>query len=261
VVTYKKRAGSEIMAFEAAKIEDGLIASSDLAGELNHPGPDIKPCIALMLENSYCRGDSPNRNIAALIIACELRRIGLEQDAIEYRIQLWNERNDPPLRRSEFTKAIRNALSGKYDYGCNNINLEPTCIGKDVCPHYKGVRSTRRNYNNRTFIKYHWPQYLSNIAIITYYLTLVEIERRNQVGPGGKIFTSYRQINEISSISHQSIKKALLELERFGLIKLKIGYSQVWLHRGTEIQRIIPIPKPSQEIKQKSKVKNVTTVR
>lgn len=249
------------MAIDAAKVEIGLMASSDLAGELNHPGPDIKPCIALMLENSYCRGDSPNRNTAALIIACELNRIGLEQASIEYRLRLWNERNDPPLKRSELLKAIRNAITGKYDYGCNNTYLEPTCMGKDVCPHYKGVKSNRRTYNNRTFIKYHWPQYLSNVAIITYYLTLVELERRKQVGPSGKIFTSYREINEISGLSHQSIKKALLELEHFGLIKLKIGYSQVWLHRGTEIQRIIPIPKPSKEITQKLKVKNVTTVR
>jgi len=249
------------MTVDSAKIECGLSASSDLAGELKHPGPDIKPCVSSMLQNSYSRGDYPDRNTAALIIGCELRRIGLEEDAVEYRIHLWNERNDPPLKRSEFTKAIRNAFSGKYDYGCNNANLELTCIGKDVCPHYKGVRSKRTTYNNRSFIKYHWPQYLSNIAIITYYLTLVEIERRNQVGPGGKIYTSYRQINEISSLSHQSIKKALLELGQVGLIKLKIGKSQVWLHRGTEVQRIIPIPKPSKEITHKIKVKNVTTVR
>jgi DNA-binding transcriptional regulator YhcF (GntR family) len=241
------------------KIEDGLISSSDLSKQTRHPGEDIRPCISIMFQNAYSRGERPDRNTVALIIACELMRIDLHEAEIEYRIRKWNEGNKPPLRISEYRKAIRNAETGRYKYGCNNVHLELTCIGKDICPYYRGVKSNRKTYNNRAFVKYCWPQYISNVAKLIYYLVLIELERRRQVGPGGKIYASYREIAQIGGVSHHSIKKGLLELESVGLIRCKIGKSRVWERCATQIQRTIPIPKPSRQLTNKYMVKNVAT--
>ena len=236
------------MTIDAAKIEDGLIASSDLAGELNHPGQDIKPCIAAMLENSYCRGDTPDRNTAALIIACELKRIGLNESEVEYRIQEWNQRNRPPLRLSEYRKAVKSAFSDRYNYGCYNHHFENTCIGRDNCPFFNHVLSQRKTYNNRIFFRYRWPEILSNSAKDIYFLALVELERLKRVGPGGRIYSSHRQIAKLAGLSRRIIKKGLEELHSIGLIDYRPGLQHIWRNKASEIRRILPIPKPSPEL-------------
>jgi len=243
----------------ADKIIDGLSASSDLSKELMHPGQDIKPCIAQMLENSYSKGDFPNRNAVAHIIASELRRIGCSQEEVISRLARWNEGNIAPLRYSEYTKAVRSAFAKDYSYGCFNPKLDPTCIGRDVCPFYKGVLSKSKYYNNRIFFRYRWPEILPGVANSIYFMALVELERVKRVGPGGKICASYRQIAKFSGTNRTSIKKNLEILQTHGLIELKIGTPRKWERKATEIKRIIPIPKPSLELLRRIKDENPDT--
>jgi len=243
----------------ADKIIDGLIASSDLSKKLMHPGPDIKPCIAQMLENSYAKGDVPDRNTVALIISSELRRLGCTEDEILRRIAIWNERNADPLKISEYTKAVRSAFRKDYDYSCYHIYLEPTCIGYNDCPYPERVLSKKKYYNNRLFFRYRWPEILPGVANSIYFMALVELERIRQVGAGGLIFASYRDISKLSGANRTSIKKNLEILKTHGLIKLKIGTPRKWERKATEIKRIIPIPKPSLELLRRLNDENPST--
>jgi len=229
-------------------IESGLIASSDLSRELRHPGNDIRPCIAQMLENSYSKGDYPDRNTVALIIASELRRIGSSMEEVEWRVARWNENNNPPLRYSEYIKAVNNAFGKEYNYSCEGGKLDSTCIGKEMCPFYRGALGKRKSYNNRPFISYQWPRLLNNAAKDIYIIALVELERRRQVGPGGLIFTAQREIADIAGISRRSVKPGLEELVHKELIDYKPGKPRLWEGKASEIRRIIPIPKPPIEL-------------
>ncbi len=233
------------------KIVGGLGASSELSKKLHHPGPDIRPCVAQMLESSYTKGDYPNRNAAAHIIACELRRIGCSHDEVLQRIIAWNDGNTAPLSISEYSKAVRSAFAKDYNYSCYHHFLEPTCIGPDACPFSSRVKSNQKYYNNRKFIRYRWPELLPNVAILIYYIALIELERIRQVGAGGMIYASYREIAKLCGVNPGSIMRNLAILQSHGLIELKIGTPRKWERSATEIRRVIPIPRPSQNLLRK----------
>jgi len=232
----------------ADKIIDGLVASSDVSKELNHPGPDIKPCIAQMLKNSYSRADFPNRNAVSHIIASDLRRIGCSQEEVTERIVTWNKGNLAHLRYSEIAKAVRSAFRKEYKYGCDHEFLKPTCIGRDVCPFFTRVLSKRKYINNRPFIWYRWPEILSNVPKLIYSIALVELERTRQVGPGGLIFASHYEIAKLAGVTRKMVKSGLEELREYGLIEYIPGIPRKWKRIASEIRRIIPIPKPSSKL-------------
>jgi len=45
---------------------NGFSAASRLSEQTGHPGNDIKPCIATMLETTFERGSHPDRNSVAV---------------------------------------------------------------------------------------------------------------------------------------------------------------------------------------------------
>ena len=58
---------------EPELIISGLTTSSRLSEETGHPGRGIRPCIATLSEAQLRKGDFPNRNEAAVILACKGR--------------------------------------------------------------------------------------------------------------------------------------------------------------------------------------------
>ena len=223
----------------------GLSASSNLSQETGHPGNDIRPCIATLIETPLQKGGFPNRNEAALIIATELCRIGVDFDSATKRIENWNRQNDPPLKPGELRNALNNGYKGKYNYGCRNPILESFCIGEDICPFITKVKSQRKWYNDLCFLDYGWQKYLTNCQVLIYYVALTYLEKSRKIGPGGLICANHNQIASSCGISQRHVGKNLIALQVAGLIEYKRGKPLKWEGIASEVRRILPIPRPS----------------
>lgn len=230
------------------RIAAGLEASSHLAGEIGHPGPDIRPCIAILIETSLKKGEFPNRNVSALIIACEYRRIGIDYDTACHRVARWNEDNKPPLRPNDLTRAVNNAFAKDYNYTCNNAILGGLCIGTDVCPFRTRVIGGKAKYNNFAFIDYGWPDYLTNRQVLIYHVALPYLERKRRIGQGGLICANHSQIAKACGIRREQIGKDLRCLAVAGLIEYQAGTARKWEGIASEVKRVFPIPRPTKRL-------------
>ena len=230
----------------------GMGAASNLSQETGHPGNDIRPCIATLVETPLSKGEFPNRNTAGLIIATEFYRIGQKYDQAVTRLEHWNQHNHPPLKHNELQNAAQNGYTGKYNYGCKNPVLKNYCVG-DLCPFVNHVKSKKKKVRNQVFIDYGWQNYLSLVQTLIYYTALPYLEIKRRVGPGGLLFANHKQIAEICGVSNRRIGENLKTLKVAGLIKYKSGLPQKWLGIASEIRRIIPIPRPTNPIIQQLK--------
>ena len=230
----------------------GMEAASNLSQETGHPGNDIRPCIATLVETSLSQGEIPNRNEAAVIIASEFRRIGQTYDQATQHLEYWNQNNKPPLKYNELQKAVRNAYGKEYNYGCQNPVLKNYCVG-DICPFIKHVKSKWKKVQNFVFIDYGWQNYLSLVQTLIYYTALPYLEIKRRVGPGGRIFANHKQIAESCGVSNRRIGQQLDTLQTAGLIEYKPGLPLKWKGLASEIKRIIPIPRPTNPIIQQLK--------
>ncbi len=225
------------------QIASGLEASSNLSGSTGHPGPDIRPCIARLIETSLTRGDFPDRNRAAVVIASELKRIGENFGASNRRLEQWNSKNKPPLREREVERVLDNSFSHEYNYGCRNPILLEFCIGEDCCPFASRVRSKPNRLNDLKFIDYGWPRVLTSRQVLLYSVALPYLEKTRQVGLGGLIYANHQQLADACGITRRRLGDDLRALGLLGLIDYEPGISRKWEGKASEIRRIFPIPR------------------
>lgn len=206
-------------------------------GKLRLP-PDIKPCLAYLLSES-----SPPQvrdGINSFIIACELYRIGKNEEQIG-RILL-----NLGIKQSKVRSAIKSAETGKYNYGCPKLEQLGLCLEKtrfDCWWFDKIARQSRKGYRERDFWRYGWPRKLTAPEAVVY-LAIQEIEKRQRIYAGSQLYISRKRLTEVSGVSHSWVLECCERLQKKGLIKFKRGHQHRWYGRASEIQRIIPIPKP-----------------
>ncbi len=228
----------------ATRIEKGLIASGEVSKAVTHPAQDIRPCIAQLMEMALKKGDFPNRNEAALIIATEMDRIGKNYDEGYLRVEQWNKYHQPPLRLNELRKAVNNGYLGKYNYSCGHAVLKSLCIGEE-CPWINRVRSKQKDVNDMAFFDYHWSHYLTSRQVLLYSGILPHFERKRRVGKGGLIFVSHRELAEALGKDRSRIGQDLVALAAVGLIEYTPGTPRVWENKASEIRRCFPVPAPT----------------
>lgn len=226
------------------RIVAGLEASTRISFKTGHPGADIRPCIATLVESSLDKGDFPNRNVGALIIACEFRRLGFKYDDTFHRVECWNRENNPPLRPKELLKAVDNAFAREYNYGCSNAVFVRFCLGQDVCPFRNTVLGKKAKYNELAFVDYGWPKLLTSRQVLIYAVALPYLERTRRVGRGGLICANHMQIAETCGIRRERLGKDLRVLAEVGLIDYEVGRRYKWEGIASRIRRIFPIPYP-----------------
>lgn len=94
----------------------------------------------------YCKefrsAEQGSRDATGYVVACNLKDIGLSQDAIaEIMAEHWNPRNEPPLDNWEIEKLARNAwASGKRRPGCCSADADFDPIPEEEIPAASGVR-------------------------------------------------------------------------------------------------------------------------
>lgn len=221
----------------------------------------FKPCILEMLDTPLYKGENSfSRSKVALSIAVEYLRLGKPAKKIERALLTWNSKNHPPLKPSDVNGAIKRAPEYlEFGFGCNNDLMIAFCdFAKDrmLCPFYQKMminqgRKSSARHRESHFYSYGWPRILS-LSEITLYLSLRQIEKlQHNKKAGQTIVAPYSLITKYSGVSMSHIKENLIKLKESGLIRLKIGEPYRWKSKATEITRIIPIPKPSKELKER----------
>jgi len=236
----------------ADRLIDGLSKSSKASEETGHPAKDIRPCIMTLKDTSLTKGNFPNRNESAVIIASEYKRIGKGYDYTQRELEKWNENNNPPLKPNELRNTVRSAFAHDYNYSCKNPILLDFCINKDSCPYWIHVIS-KRPFRKEEFIKNGWQQYLSNRQVLIYAVALPNLEKKRRIGRGGLICANHKQIAETCGISPGRVGKDLRILSAVGLIEYNVGIPRKWEGIASEIKRVFPVPRPTRELTQKLK--------
>jgi hypothetical protein len=239
-------------------IATGLASSSDLSKEICHPGCDIRPCIAAILDTFLTKGQFPNRSAASVAIATELKRIGMNYDDTLRRIERWNFGNIPPLRPNDVVRAVNNAFTKDYAYSCQHSVLEAFCIGTEVCPFVMRVKSRKRKSNDLCFIDYGWPEILSNRQVLIYYVALLYLEKTRRIGPGGLICANHKQIADACGVSRERTGDDLKKLATVGLIEYNVGSPRRWEGIASEIRRVLPIPRSTKGAREILKNRKLT---
>lgn len=202
---------------------------------------DIKPCITDLLN-----GHNPAAKIALnpFIIACELHRIGKNEQQIESCLTKIN------TRPSKLRSAVKNALTGKYNYRCERLKELGICIYETQLDCWWVSRiqgKNEREWEEKDFYRYHWPKRLRRTEECLYRaIRAIEMKRGWQAG--SRLFVSWDELYEESRITRRTIGKKLRILQRIGLIKYRPGEKRVKgsKARATQVTRIIPIPRPSE---------------
>ncbi|WP_338834604.1 hypothetical protein MHLNE_09060 [Moorella humiferrea] len=245
----------EIITIDEFKQFDALneLKRSNSTKEWSYPA-QMKPCIAILLVNGEI--GPTNVDDAGFMIIQELGRLGASDDEIRKNMEEWNKK----LIARGATKCLRPSdIEGKIRYlrrhpkgdrrpGCNHFLSTQICIGKDSCMFYqKLVRDSKpmplAALRRNNFEKF-WELWRGkvNATDICVYKAICDLEKIRGVGIGGTIFVSRDQMVYYSGIAVNSVFTSLKRLEKYGLIKVKIG--QARSNIATEIQRIVPIPKP-----------------
>lgn len=238
---------------KSEELTAGLIASSDLAARTGHPGKDIRPCIAQLIETVINKGEFPNRSESALVIATEFNRIGLDYEEANRQIEIWNSGNNPPLKISELRKAVSNGYLKSYNYGCRNPILSAFCAEESLCPFITQVKGKGKILNDLDFISFKWPKSLSNRQVLIYAVALPYLEKKRKIGRGGLICANHKQIAETCGVSPGRIGRDLMVLHLAGLIEYNVGTPRKWEGMASEIRRVFPIPRPGRDTIKKLK--------
>ncbi len=213
-------------------------------------GDNFKPCVCILLDQSFPQGFGFSRNPVGYIIATELRKIGKPADTGFKILSLWNQKNKPSMSEREVKGIVKSAWSTNKTYGCNNPTLLNFCMDKALCPYYQRfISKNRPKASISDFYKRGWPLMLTQPEVCLY-TALPEAEKENGTFPGKRLFITYNNLHRLSRVNKGLIKACLVGgrnkrgLGPWGLIKVKIGEPYFWQHQATEIKRILPIPYP-----------------
>jgi len=225
----------------------GLATSSHLSRTIDHPGQDIRPCVATLADTPLSKGEFPDRNTSAVVIASELKRVGKNYEFIADYLTRWNRFNHPPLTPTDLNRAVNNSYASEYNYSCTNAILQSFCVGEDMCPFASRVLSKRKAYRNFTFIDYGWQKHLTNLQVLVYMVALPGLEVKRRVGPGGLIHAGHREIADACGCTPRRLGTLLETLAAVGLVEYQPGTPRRWEVKASTVRRILPIPRPTRE--------------
>lgn len=208
---------------------------------------DPRPCFDKMLSTTGIEADSrPEHMLFAL--AKEFRRRGYNYLAIKKEISRFNEHNfKRPLSRRNTERSILGFERTELYHCCSHQLLEEYCIGKEKCSWLKSVTChSKKEHSDQERFESMYSRLLRTDEKRVY-LRFLEIEIKNHLHAGEKIFRSYRQLAiDLNFKDKGIVQRACKKLERLGL--LKIAYEGKGARAATGLcsgfQRISPVPPP-----------------
>ncbi len=210
----------------------------EIRGQLRLP-LDTKPCICQLMKD-YERSRS---GINAFIIACELFRVGKKKEKVETVLF------ELGVAYSKTRDVVKSASTGKYSYACPRLELEGVCLyeKRTECWWYQRIpKKSQKRWKERDFWRFGWPSRLSSASGMVY-LALREVEHRRKYPAGSRLYVSRKELAELAGICLPWAIKSLKKLEELGLVKFQKGKQHRWYGKASEVQRIIPIPRPAMQ--------------
>lgn len=207
----------------------------EIRGQLRLP-LDMKPCICQLMKDREQSKSGTN----AFIIACELHRVGKTKEKAESVLLKIG------VNHSKARDAVRSASTGRYSYGCPTFELEGLCLheNRTECWWYERIpKKGQKQYKERDFWRFGWPTKLNSASVVVY-LALREVEHRRQYEAGSPLYVPRKELAELAGVSAPWTIESLKKLRESGLIKFQKGKQHLWYGIASEVQRIIPIPKP-----------------
>lgn len=225
-----------------------------------------KPCVA-----AYFVGKAwpevGERGIRFYALIEELKRVGLTEEATKDRIITYFNKvpesilNSPGQDGRGFTlKELESIVKSTYknnsvkSYGCNSGIWDKTCPGPEIC-HFKKQLSKGKTESREAGIYCFISKWLGKDKAgkkllkdsdVRVYFGIIDIEKKRGYKPGSLLFISWRELSESSGISRQNIGLSLQSLFWLGLIKYQKGAPRTEAEKtASEIQRVIPVPKPN----------------
>ena len=206
-------------------------------GKLRLPA-DTMPCIVKLLEDPSVR-EADN----AFIAAVELYRVGRTEKQIDSLLTRLG------INPSKIRGILKSVATGRYKFRCPTLEEKGICLYKSrqECFFYQAIpRESQKPYRERDFWRFGWPGRLTAPESMVY-LAIREFERLKGYPAGSRLYISYRDITKVSGVSIGWILKCCQKLRDEGLIKFKGGVQHRWYGKASEIQRIIPIPRPEKK--------------
>lgn len=199
--------------------------------------PDIKPCIAHLLDNNPQVRNGDNAFIASI----ELHRVGKSDSQIESKLTKLG------IKQSRVRGIVKSVSKGIYEYGCPRLLSEGFCLyeSRFDCWWYDRIaRQSQKQWRERDFWRYGYPDKLGAAKAILY-LALKEIEKIRNYKAGSRLYVSWDELQRVSGVNRHTIKPGLEALETLGLITYKPGQKRAKGSKGlaSEISRVVPIPK------------------
>lgn len=226
-----------------------------------------KPCVA-----AYFVGKAwpevGERGIRFYALIEELKRVGLTEEATRDRIITYYNKVPESILSSSgqdgrgFTlKELKSIVKSAYkndsvkSYGCNSGIWDRTCPGPEIC-HFKKQLSKDKIESREAGIYCFISQWLGakdqagkkllKDSDVRVYLAIINTEKKRGYKPGSLLFVSWRELSESSGVSRQNIGLSLQSLFWSGLIKYQKGAPRTEAEKtASEIQRVIPVPKPN----------------
>lgn len=230
----------------ASKIDplEGLEATQRASTTFHLPD-FVKPCLASVLD----LGVEHRRNNYCYALACELRRVGYDDRKAQGILLEWNEKLSEPLSTNEVQGCLKSAYKdSRKNYGCNSELLLAYCVGKDICPFHKQLKTTTKEGSSFDYVSRRWLPVLTASEGMMVALIMPMIESRRHVARGAWLTVSYREIRRYTGYCLGTIHNALHGLHEKGLIELMPG-DQMKGKKASQIRRILPIPKPQRDQK------------
>ena len=200
---------------------------------------DMKPCICMLMKDYKRSKDGIN----AFIIACELFRVG------KTKVKLESVLFELGVRYSKMRSVVKSALTGRYNYGCPRLEGEGLCLyqNRTGCWWYQRIpKKGEKRWKERDFWRFGWPTKLTP-ALVVVYLAIRELEHKRGYKAGSRLYVPRKELAELTGISAPWAIKSLEKLEESRLIKFQKGKQHRWYGKASEVQRIIPIPKPQMQ--------------
>jgi hypothetical protein len=236
-----------------------LEAVRHVAAEYGIPSPQLKPCVALLLDGNLT-GD---RHKAAFVIAIECRRIGFDEERTARVLRRWAKKIGYPQRAA--CRAILNAFAREgegWRYHPPGLAkkpgtiyaelLVPTCelIGCPAnCAPLSGIYRGPRSEGFARFEQLGWPGYLRRsrrASDVDWYRAICEVERERGIAPGGLLFVSYKQLARIAGRDHSKSGQGMHRLASDGLLREFLPGGGSGPHardrRASRVARLVPIP-------------------
>lgn len=201
----------------AAPVAEALQMSEQISQEWDCTSGSVRTCIAQVCSMGAVKNEG--RGVFAFILALDMDALGLNIERQLVLLAEWNLRVKPPLSTAELRHAVKQASKARYHpYSCDNPWLSAYCIGDD-CPHHKSAgRWSESPITLGNIIYSDWLSHLSAVQLKTF-LGLYRWSRMMGRGPKDTIHFTFAGIERISGVSRKYIRKTLIALQDYGLIR------------------------------------------